>query len=81
MNHWQTEITGEYYRQQMREEIQQIRAARLAFKSFANHPSLFQRTIFRFANWMISTGKCANDLKFLQNIAAMHPRVTSQTKG
>ena len=41
----------------MREEIKQMRAARLAFKSFVNHPSLFKRTIFRFANWMISTGK------------------------
>jgi hypothetical protein len=81
MNHWQNEFMAEYHRQELLAEAEQIRLEKLALESRKSCPTLFERTIFAFANWMISTGKCANDLKFLQNIAAMHPRVTSQTKG
>ena len=55
MNDWQNEF--EYRRQRIAEDIEQIRLERLALKSRVYRPGLFARTMFRFANWMIATGK------------------------
>jgi hypothetical protein len=58
MSNWQNEFMPEYYRQRVLEEVEQIRLERLALKSHRrDRPSLFNRTLSRFANWMISTGK------------------------
>ncbi|RPI91452.1 MAG: hypothetical protein EHM40_15670 [Chloroflexi bacterium] len=57
MNNWQDEFMAEYHRQQIVEEIKQIRLEETALKSYGNRPRLFERTMFNFANWMISTGK------------------------
>lgn len=57
MKYWQDEKTAEYNRQRILEEVQQIRLERAALKSRVYHPGLFERTMFNFANWMISTGK------------------------
>ena len=57
MNYWQPEITAEHYRQRISNEVKQIRLEKLALKAQPTRPSLLKRTIFNFANWMISTGK------------------------
>lgn len=57
MNHWQDEVASEYSRQRTKDEMEQIRLERLALKSRVYRPRFFERTMFNFANWMISTGK------------------------
>jgi len=57
MNHWQDEIHAEYNRQRILDEVKQIQLEKLALKSRVYRPGVFERTMFRFANWMISTGK------------------------
>ena len=57
MNHWQDEFMAEYHRQEILNEVEQIRLEKIAVKSRVYRPGLFERTMFNFANWMISTGK------------------------
>ena len=57
MSNWQDEYRAEYQRQQILKEIQQIRLEKIASKVRVYRPGLFARTMFNFANWMISTGK------------------------
>jgi len=57
MNNWQNEFMPEYHRERIVKEIEQIRLERLALKSRVYRPRFFERTMFNFANWMISTGK------------------------
>lgn len=57
MKYWQDEKTAEYNRQRILDEVEQIRLEKLALKSHVYRPGLFARTMFSFANWMISTGK------------------------
>jgi len=56
MNDWQNEL-AESHRQQMVDDIRQIRLEKIAMQSRVYRPRLFARTMFNFANWMISTGK------------------------
>ena len=57
MNHWHDEFMAEYHRQEILNEVEQIRLEKIAVKSRVYRPGLFERTMFNFANWMISTGK------------------------
>jgi hypothetical protein len=57
MNNWHTEFMAEFHRQQILEEAEHIRLEKLAVSSRVYRPGLFERTMFNFANWMISTGK------------------------
>jgi len=57
MNHWNDEFMAEYHRQEILSEIEQIRLEKIAVSSRVYSPGLFERTMFNFANWMISTGK------------------------
>ena len=57
MDIWNIEKTAEYNRQQILDEVKQIHLVRIAMQSRVYRPGLFERTMFRFANWMISTGK------------------------
>ena len=57
MNHWNDEFMAEYHRQEILSEIEQIRLEKIAVSSHVYRPGLFERTMFNFANWMISTGK------------------------
>ena len=57
MNHWQNEFMAEYHRQDILEEAEQIRLEKLVIHSRVYRPGLFERSMFNFANWMISTGK------------------------
>jgi hypothetical protein len=56
MNNWHTEFMAEYDRQHILEEAEEIRLENLATRSRIYRPGLFERTMFHFANWMISTG-------------------------
>jgi hypothetical protein len=57
MNNWHTEFMAEYHRQDILKEAQHIRLEGLAVSSQVYRPRFFERTMFNFANWMISTGK------------------------
>ena len=57
MKHWEDEFNAEYQRLQIAEEFRQIRLERSSLGSRLYRPGLFARTMFNFANWMISTGK------------------------
>jgi hypothetical protein len=57
MHNWNTEYMAEYHRQEILQEAEQIHLERIAIKSRVYRPRLFERTMFNFANWMISTGK------------------------
>jgi hypothetical protein len=57
MNYFQDERTAEYNRQRIAETLKQIRLEQLAVRSRVYQPGRFERMMFNFANWMISTGK------------------------
>jgi hypothetical protein len=57
MNNWQIEFMAEYHRREILEQVDQIRLERVALRSRVYRPRLFERTMFRFANWMVFTGK------------------------
>lgn len=57
MNSWHDDFMAEYHRQDIIQEAEHIRLERLALQSRVYRPGLFARTMFSFANWMISTGK------------------------
>jgi hypothetical protein len=57
MNNWHNEFMAEYHRQDILKDVEQIRLEELAVKSRVYRPGFFARTMFNFANWMISTGK------------------------
>ena len=57
MNHWHDEFMAEYHRQEILDQVEQIRLEKIAVRSRVYRPGLFERTMFNFANWMISTGK------------------------
>jgi hypothetical protein len=57
MNNWTNEYMAEYHRQEILEQVEQIRLEKFAVTSHVYRPRLFERTMFNFANWMISTGK------------------------
>ena len=57
MNHWHTEFMAEYHRQDILNEAEHIRLEGFAVSSRVYRPRFFERTMFNFANWMISTGK------------------------
>jgi len=56
-NHFRDEQTAALYRQRIQEEVKQVRLEKLALRSRPYKPGRFERTMFNFANWMISTGK------------------------
>jgi hypothetical protein len=57
MNDWQNEFMPGNHRERIMAEVEQIRLEQLALKSRVYRPGLFARTMFRLANWMITTGK------------------------
>jgi hypothetical protein len=57
MNNWNNEYMAEYHRQEILDQVEQIRLEKLTITSRVYRPRLFERTMFNFANWMISTGK------------------------
>ena len=56
MNFYQDELTAQYNRQRVQEELEQIRLERLSVNSTVHKSSCFERTMLNLANWMISTG-------------------------
>jgi len=57
MNNWTHDYMAEYHRLELLKEAEHIRLERIALKSQVYRPGMFARTMFNFANWMISTGK------------------------
>ena len=57
MNYFDYETTAEYNRHQIHTELNQIRLENFALKSRVYKPGKFERLMFNFANWMITTGK------------------------
>ena len=57
MNYYQDEFTAEYNRKKIVEEFELMRLENLTRKSHVHRPTIFERSMFNFANWMISTGK------------------------
>ena len=57
MNNWHNEFMAEYHRQDILNEVDHIHLETLALKSRVYRPGFFARSMFSFANWMISTGK------------------------
>ena len=57
MNNWHNEFMAEYHRQDILNEVDRIHLETLALKSRVYRPGFFARSMFSFANWMISTGK------------------------
>ena len=57
MNNWPNEFLAECHRQQILEEVEQIRWEKLALKASRYRPRVFGRALFNFGSWMISTGK------------------------
>ena len=57
MNHWHNEFMAEYHRQDILNEVDHIHLESLAVESRVYRPGFFARSMFSFANWMISTGK------------------------
>jgi hypothetical protein len=57
MNHWHNEFMAEYHRQDILKQVESIRLEELAVQSRVYRPGFFARTMYNFANWMITTGK------------------------
>ena len=57
MNSWHDDFMAEYHRQGILQEAEHIRLERMALQARVYRPGFFARTMFNFANWMISTGK------------------------
>ena len=57
MNNWHDEFMAEYHRQEILDQVKEISLEKLTVTSRVYRPGLFERTMFNFANWMISTGK------------------------
>ena len=67
------EFTAEYNRQRIVEEMEQIRLEKLALRSHVHRPGLFERTMFNFANWMISTGGRLRKRYEIPAMSCSHP--------
>jgi hypothetical protein len=57
MNNWHTEFMAEHHRQEILVEAEQIRMENMVLRVRVYRPRFFARTMYTFANWMISTGK------------------------
>ncbi|RPJ28725.1 MAG: hypothetical protein EHM33_03545 [Chloroflexi bacterium] len=73
MNNWQNEFMAEDHRRQILEEAEHIRLEKLALKSRVYRPGMFERTMFNFANWMISTGKQLRKRYEVPAVNCSHP--------
>lgn len=73
MYNWQNEFMAEDRRQELLQEMEQIRLEKLALKSRLYRPGLFERTMFNFANWMISTGKQLRKRYEIPAVGCSHP--------
>ena len=77
MYHWNDEFMAEYHRQEILDQVEQIRLEKLAVTSRVYRPGLFERTMFNFANWMISTGKQLRKRYEVPSVECSHSRTGS----
>ena len=57
MKDWQDEFLAESHRQDIWKQVEQIRLERLALEARGDCPTLFERSMLTFGNWMISKGR------------------------
>jgi hypothetical protein len=57
MNHWHSEAMAELNRKEIEREMRHIRGEEQALTTRVQGPGWFTRSMYAFANWMISTGK------------------------
>ena len=77
MNHWQNEFMAEYRRQEIQQEAEQIHLEKIALQARVYRPSFFKRSMFKFANWMISTGKQLRKRYEVPAVNCSHPSTES----
>ena len=77
MNPWQIELMAEYQRRQSWELKKQIRLEEMAHHARVHHPGIFERSMFKFANWMISTGKQLRKRYEVPAVNCSHPSTES----
>ena len=73
MNDWHSDLMAEYNRQRILEESENIQLEKLALQSRPYRPGLFERIMFNFANWMISTGSQLRKRYEIPTTACNHP--------
>ena len=57
MNHWQYEQYKQIEEYNHQRLVAEIRAEQLVRRTRIYHPGIFERAMFKLANWMISKGK------------------------
>ena len=57
MNHWQYEQYKRINEDDHQRMIEEARIVRLIRASRVDQPSIFEQTMFKLANWMISSGE------------------------
>ena len=72
MYHWNDEFMAEYHRQEILNEVEHIRLEKLVASVRVYRPGVFARTMFSFANWMISTGKHLRKRYEIPNVDCSH---------
>ena len=77
MNHWQNEFMAEYRRQEILAEAEQIHLEKIGTQARVYRPGIFERSMFRFANWMISTGKQLRKRYEIPAVNCSHPSTES----
>jgi hypothetical protein len=77
MNNWQNEFNPEYHRERIMAEMEHIRLEKLALQSRVYRPGLFARTMFTFANWMITTGKQLRKRYEVPTVSSSNPPTES----
>jgi hypothetical protein len=77
MNNWNNEYMAEYHRQEILDEAEHIRLGKLVVSSQVYRQRLFNRTMFSFANWMISTGKQLRKRYEVPSVDCNHSRTGS----
>jgi hypothetical protein len=77
MNHWQNEFMAEYRRQEILQEAEKIHLEKIGRQARVYRPSFFERSMFNFANWMISTGKQLRKRYEVPAVNCSHPSTES----
>ena len=73
MDNWHSDLMAEHHRQRILDEINHIQLEKIAFQSRLYRPGLFERIMFNFANWMISTGSQLRKRYEIPTTACNHP--------
>ena len=73
MDNWHSDLLAEHARQQTLKQSEHAQLERLALQSRVYRPGLFERMMFTFANWMISTGSQLRKRYEIPTTSCNHP--------